>query len=274
MDFRNLFTRAWVGAILVLIIIGSVLFSVHTLAALLVVLTVLLVLEFHTLTNVDGTEVCRWNAALCSASLPLSIYFFLTFTNSFLFLMLLVYPIWVTATLASELWRKKEKPLHNLAFFTFGQLYITVPLSLLAILAMSGMYDGIIILSLFVFIWVNDTFAYLTGSLLGRHKLFERISPKKSVEGFIGGNVFAILAAYIFSIFFTELSWWQWLCLAEIVVIFGTLGDFFESLIKRTLGVKDSGNSIPGHGGWLDRFDSFVFAIVPSVLFLFLIWLL
>jgi phosphatidate cytidylyltransferase len=118
---------------------------------------------------------------------------------------------------------------------------------------------------------VNDTFAYLTGVTFGKHRLFERISPKKSWEGFVGGGLAALLSGYVFSLIIPEISLIQWLIFSEITVVFGTFGDLIESLIKRTVHVKDSGNIIPGHGGLLDRFDSMLLA-APSV-FIFL-WFL
>ena len=119
-----------------------------------------------------------------------------------------------------------------------------------------------------MFIWVNDSFAYLTGMTFGKHRLFERISPKKSWEGFIGGAVASVVAGYVFSLFETDLVWWQWLIFSLLVVVFGTFGDLMESLIKRSVGVKDSGRIIPGHGGLLDRFDSMLLAV--PVIFLYL----
>jgi phosphatidate cytidylyltransferase len=124
-------------------------------------------------------------------------------------------------------------------------------------------YNPFIIIGMFVLIWANDTFAYIVGKTLGRRKLFERISPKKTIEGFIGGMLFTVIGAYFLgqSVYFTILSPWQWMAFAAILVIFGTLGDLVESKLKRTAGVKDSGKIMPGHGGILDRLDSILFAI-------------
>jgi len=116
---------------------------------------------------------------------------------------------------------------------------------------------------MFILIWANDTFAYIVGKTIGKHKLFERISPKKTIEGFVGGMVFTVIGAYILgqSFYFTFLTPWQWMAFAAILVIFGTLGDLVESHLKRNAGVKDSGTIMPGHGGILDRLDSVLFAI-------------
>ena len=126
-------------------------------------------------------------------------------------------------------------------------------------------------LSIFIFTWVNDTGAYCTGMLFGKHRLFERISPKKSWEGSVGGAAFSLLAAAVMSRFFPFLSLPQWMGLGLTVVVFGTWGDLTESLLKRTLGIKDSGNILPGHGGMLDRFDSTLMAVPAAVIYLYVI---
>ena len=127
------------------------------------------------------------------------------------------------------------------------------------------------LLLVFVILWANDTFAYLTGRLLGKHKLFERISPGKTIEGSIGGLVFTLAGIMLFSHYVDWLSLWQAIGMGLIAVVFGTLGDLCESMLKRQAGVKDSGNLIPGHGGVLDRFDSVLFAVPFVYVFLFLI---
>ena len=159
-------------------------------------------------------------------------------------------------------------------------MYITLPFSLINILAFQAengipTYDKLLPLSVFVFLWINDTGAYCTGSLLGRHKLFPRISPAKSWEGSIGGGILVLCAAALVGYWANQganshvLSIPGWIGLGLTVVIFGTLGDLVESLFKRTLGIKDSGNMLPGHGGMLDRFDSSLLAIPAAVVYLY-----
>ena len=152
-----------------------------------------------------------------------------------------------------------------------SQLYVVLPLSLINVLAFtsfscfSAKADFFALpLSMYIFIWINDTAAYLSGVTLGKHKLFPRISPKKSWEGSIGGGVLALVAAYILSIYHPMLSTMEWMGMAIVVVVTGTWGDLIESCMKREMGIKDSGNILPGHGGILDRFDSAMLAI-PSV---------
>jgi phosphatidate cytidylyltransferase len=157
-------------------------------------------------------------------------------------------------------------------------MYIALPFSLINVLAFNATSEGFVAfntllpLSIFVFLWVNDSGAYCVGSLIGRHKLFPRISPGKSWEGSVGGAVFVLAAAYAISYFLDQeqlLSMPAWLGLGLVVVVFGTWGDLVESLFKRTLGVKDSGNILPGHGGMLDRFDSSLLAIPAAVVYLY-----
>ena len=162
-----------------------------------------------------------------------------------------------------------------------SQIYIALSFALLNVLAYHSsatesvsQYNPILPLSIFIFNWVNDTGAYCTGMLFGKHRLFERISPKKSWEGSIGGAVFSIIAAIVMAHFFTFLSTGVWIGLGLTVVVFGTWGDLTESLMKRTLGIKDSGNILPGHGGMLDRFDSTLMVVPAAVVYLYLVGLI
>ena len=200
------------------------------------------------------------------------------------------YLVTVIYLLIAELYLKQEDPVQDWAYTMLSQMYIALPFSLLNVLAFTANSSGMVVfntllpLSVFIFLWVNDTGAYCVGSLLGRHKLFPRISPGKSWEGSIGGAVFVLAVAYgigwldnmeiadanhTSSIFAGMLSIPEWLGLGLVVVIFGTWGDLVESLFKRTLGIKDSGSILPGHGGMLDRFDSSLLAIPAAVVYLY-----
>lgn len=191
------------------------------------------------------------------------------------------YLISIIYLLVAELYLKAEDPIHDWAYTMFSQVYIALPFSLLNVLAFRWngqevVYTYLMPLSVFVFLWMNDTGAYLCGSLLGKHKLFPRISPGKSWEGSIGGGILVMLIA-VGVYFITEhfgvndlgLNAFQWAGLGLTVVIFGTWGDLIESLFKRTIGVKDSGTILPGHGGMLDRFDSSLLAIPAAVVYLY-----
>jgi phosphatidate cytidylyltransferase len=171
-----------------------------------------------------------------------------------------------------QLFKKEYYNLQPVAFSILGMLYVTVPFNLLIFMgARSDIFGGNLVLNrdiifgILVLIWVNDTMAYITGSLLGKRKLIERVSPNKTIAGTIGGIIFCVVAAIIISKYFShKYSLIDWISIGLIVGIFGTFGDLVESLLKRTAGVKDSGKIMPGHGGLLDRFDSFIF-VIPFV---------
>ena len=156
----------------------------------------------------------------------------------------------------------------------FGLMYITVPLSLFifsAFLSEFYMYNHSFLLAALVLTWVNDTMAYVSGSLIGKHKFYERLSPKKTWEGVIGGLIFTSAFSYVFYWFYPEIGWIHWLVLAIIVSVFAIIGDLFESRLKRSLNIKDSGNVFPGHGGFLDRFDALLFVIPFYFIYLFFV---
>ncbi len=169
-----------------------------------------------------------------------------------------------------KLYKKSDNtPFLNIGFYYLGLLYVALPFALLnRAVYHSGEYSYQIVIGLLLTIWASDVGAYFAGSLFGKTKLFERISPKKSWEGSVGGAVLSAVFAYLNSLLFHDLHLWQWLALALIIVIVGTYGDLVESLFKRTMAIKDSGSSIPGHGGFLDRFDSLILSIPFVILFL------
>ena len=191
------------------------------------------------------------------------------------------YLVSIIYLMIAELYLKAEDPIHNWAYTMMSQLYIALPFSLLNVLAFRSngqeiMYSYLTPLCVFVFLWINDAGAYICGSMLGRHKLFPRISPGKSWEGSIGGGLLVIAAAVLLW-HITEqyganelgLSAIEWAGLGLVIVVFGTWGDLIESLFKRTLGIKDSGNVLPGHGGMLARFDSTLMAVPAAVVYLY-----
>lgn len=187
----------------------------------------------------------------------------------------------------SGLFTRNEDPINDWAYSMMSQMYIALPISCLSVLAFRAMptgevtYNLLLPVSVFIFLWLNDTGAYCTGSLIGKHKLFPRVSPAKSWEGSIGGGVLVIIIATIiawidhnnilesFGATETGLSTIEWIGLGLVVVVFGTFGDLVESLFKRTLGIKDSGKILPGHGGMLDRFDSSLMAIPAAVVYIY-----
>lgn len=269
MKLPNIVVRILSGIVFVSLLLGGILFNEYTFAALFTLITGLALFEFYGLLQKNSdAEIVRWYNVLGGVVLFLSGYFIIAHQC---YVGLMLYIAYLLFLFVSELYLKHENPIKSLGYALLGQIYIAVPFTLAnyLVFAYNGEYHSVYLMALLIFIWIDDSFAYLTGMAFGRHRLFERISPKKSWEGFIGGAIFTIGSSLIFAHFFEGMSTITWLGFAAIVVAFGTWGDLIESLIKRTLGVKDSGNMIPGHGGMLDRFDSTIFAIPAVFLYLF-----
>ena len=282
---NNFIVRTITGILFVAVVVCSFL-RPQAMVLLFALITGLTIWEFTGLVN--DREKVTVNRLISTVA---GVYFFFAvagfssdLTPSAVFIPYLVSIIYL---MVAELYLKNEDPIHDWAYTMMAQLYIALPFSLLNTLAFhltpQGLvtYDAVLPLSVFVFLWMNDTGAYLCGSLLGKHKLFPRISPGKSWEGSIGGGILVIAVAVLVW-YLTEqyqlnqlgLSAIEWAGLGLTVVIFGTWGDLVESLFKRTLGIKDSGNILPGHGGMLDRFDSSLLAIPAAVVYLYSIMLL
>jgi len=284
MNIKTLIIRTLSGAVYVALIVFAILMqNSFIFAAVFGALSALTTYEFHKLTNrQENVDVLAWMGAVCSFLMFVTV--FLLYSNSglihtdyfYAIVIVFFYIFSFFAASITEIFRKKQNPLHNIAYFIFGQIYIALPFVFFT--AIIFLFSPLFLLSLFVIIWINDTFAYLIGSWIGKHRLFERISPKKSWEGFIGGLAGTLIVVYFLQRFLPDkifdgyvLDTWQWLVFTAVIILFGTLGDLFESLIKRTVGVKDSGNIMPGHGGFLDRLDSVMFAAMPALLFLLLV---
>ncbi len=259
----NFLQRTLSGFFFVLIIIGSIIWNQFSFAGVFALITGWTVYEFHKLTNQHHQIDVLPLAGIVGAVLLFTISFFYA-SGIIIYPGFSVYGLYVVAVLVIELYRRKENPVNNWAYFLLGQVVIALPFSLLSFILFIESYNPLILIAVFATIWVNDTGAYLVGMTFGKHRLFERVSPKKSWEGFIGGAVAALASGYVFSLFIPEINLIQWLIFSEIVVVFGTFGDLLESLLKRTVNVKDSGDVIPGHGGLLDRFDSMLLA-APAV---------
>jgi phosphatidate cytidylyltransferase len=176
-----------------------------------------------------------------------------------------------------ELYRKKERPFGNIAFAIFGVVYISLPFAFLNYLAVYNplgihlAYNPWLVMGFFILIWTNDTGAYLAGRAFGKNKLFERISPKKTWEGAIGGLLLTLVAAFLLNKYSSLLNITHWMIIATIIVVFGNLGDLTESLFKRSVNIKDSGSILPGHGGLLDRFDAVLIAAPMVFTYLYFI---
>lgn len=266
-------TRLISGTVYVaLIVLVLVLSMVWGLWILLSVFAVAGIIEFNRLTGVNRPYIFRI-VLDCAAAVWLlyaTAQYGMAISHGIgIFLPYLLYLLYVVCR---STFLPHQAMLPSLGNSVIGQLYIAVPLALtirltLVVDPFSSMtqYNGLLLLAIFIFIWVNDTGAYLVGSRWGKRRLAPSISPKKSVEGSIGGLLLVLLSAVILRLLlFPELSWLRILLIAVVVAIFGTIGDLFESSLKRRAGVKDSGKLIPGHGGILDRIDSLLLA-VPAV---------
>ena len=274
---KNFIQRAITGVIFVAVLIGCIIGGPLSFGILFCLISALATVEFCQLMNqLEDVQVNRNICTLGSIALFLCFFFYgMNPAETGIFIPYLAILIYL---FISELYLKKKNPINNWAYAMFSQLYVALPFALLNVLAFQtngttsdSQYLFILPLSIFIFNWVNDTGAYCTGMLLGKHPLFKRISPKKSWEGSIGGCAFSIAAAFALAHFFPIMSTAKWVGMGIIVVIFGTWGDLTESLMKRQLGIKDSGNILPGHGGMLDRFDSAIMAIPAAVVYLYLI---
>lgn len=274
---KNLIVRSITGVIFVAAVVTCFL-RPEAMILLFALVTGLTVWEYTGIVNnIENVTVNRFLATVAGVYLFFSIAGFCSgIMPSAVFI---PYLLTVVYMFISELYTKAPNPINNWAYTMLSQMYIALPLSMLNVLAFRGTADGVVYssllpLSVFIFLWTNDTGAYLSGSLFGKHKLFPRISPAKSWEGSIGGGIFVIIAAIIIGYLANDgaahrLSIQEWVGLGLVVTFFGTWGDLVESLFKRTLGVKDSGTILPGHGGMLDRFDSSLMAIPAAVIYLY-----
>lgn len=258
-------TRAISGAVYIALLIFCTLFSPITFHILFTVFMCLSIYEFSKMTHYKLYYLFAIGGIL------ISILFFLSqlppINLIYLALGCVVFNILLLFNLFKNISFHKYHKKHSHFF-----LYITLPFILLLSLPnfiIPAKYE--IVIAVFIMIWCNDTFAYLVGKSIGKHKLLERVSPKKTIEGFLGGIVFTILASIIISQFYTFFNVTLWIISALIISIFGTLGDLVESKFKREAGVKDSGNIMPGHGGILDRLDSVIF-VIPFLYILYLIY--
>lgn len=267
---NNLLIRSITGLLFVLVLVGAIYAGPYTFALVFILTIALAIKEFsHLIKEVKSIQIHLPLNILCGILLFVAIWSYRAdFTGAVAFA---PYIMALIGLFLLELYRKSKNPIDNWAYSFFGQIYIALPFSLLSYLGFQergSEYSPIFPLFIFVFIWLNDSGAYLIGCNFGKRKLFPRISPKKSWEGFYGGVITAIIGSYIASLFFPILSTIEWIGLGAVVSILGTFGDLGESLLKRTLGVKDSGSILPGHGGMLDRFDSSLIAIPAALAYL------
>ncbi len=305
---KNLITRAITGILFVAIMVTGICLRGDAMVLLFALITGMTIWEFCGLVNNwDGEnhqtrakgQVADENESAGSISVITVNRFITTAAGVFLFIafagfctgivsasIFIPYLLTIIYLFISELYLQQRNPIHDWAYTMLSQLYIALPFSMINVLSFqidpaSGevAYQWILPMSVFIFLWTNDTGAYCAGSLFGKHKLFPRVSPGKTWEGSIGGGILVLIVAAIIWYFTTSdsqlpnsaatFSIWKWFGLGLVVVFFGTWGDLVESLFKRTIGIKDSGNILPGHGGMLDRFDSSLMAIPAAVVYLY-----
>lgn len=276
---KNFIIRTITGIVFVAVMVYCLLNPI-TMVVLFALITALSIWELCGLVNRwDDIQTKQFICSVAGAYLFFAIAGYCTgYTSATVFIPYLFIILYL---IISELFSKAPNPINNWAYTMLTQMYVALPFSTISLLAFSNTtqgitYDFVLPLSIFVFLWLNDTGAYCVGSLIGKHKLFPRVSPGKSWEGSIGGCILVLIVAGIFGWLQSSpekgdgsLSILVWMGLGLVVVVFGTLGDLVESLLKRTLGVKDSGNILPGHGGMLDRFDSALMAIPAAVIYIY-----
>ncbi|HCW07060.1 MAG TPA: phosphatidate cytidylyltransferase [Cytophagales bacterium] len=262
--FKNLAQRLVTGILGSAGVIFGVAYDEATYFIVFFLICLFSLIEFYKLSGLDGM-LPQKTFGVVSGMILFCLSFFIergSISHKYYYL---IFPL-VSFVYVIKLYKKFErKPFTNIAFTFLGIFYTAVPFALLNVSAFeNGRYNYQIILGCLLILWATDTGAYFAGTFFGKRKLFERISPKKSWEGFVGGAVLAMAIAYGVSIYFTTLPQWQWLCMGWIIIIGGTYGDLIESLLKRSIEIKDSGTSLPGHGGFLDRFDG-LFICAPFI---------
>lgn len=244
-----------------LIILGGIYFSEWAFLLVFLAIVIFTMLEFYHLVGLDGWVPLK-SFGTISGAFIFTLFFFVergTLSDKFYFL---IFPL-VSGIYLIKLYKKSDpKPFPNVAITFLGILYVAIPISLFNLAAHFGPeYNHEIIFGVMLILWASDTGAYFAGSLFGRRKLFERISPKKSWEGLAGGAIIAVGASVAISYYFDTLTIIQWIVIALIIVSSGTYGDLVESQFKRSMQIKDSSDRLPGHGGFLDRFDSLLLSM-------------
>jgi phosphatidate cytidylyltransferase len=289
LNFRSLLTRTITAAVFVAVLLSCIYWNYYSFAALFFVVSIWGLHEFFKISELLGAKPFKWIGFIVCVLIYTSVVVpnILLITSSSMWILfgmsalslqllesglILIFLVFVFA-----LFSKRQKPIKELAYTFLGIFYCAMPFYFLNKMVFGGHsesspYNSHFVLGMILLIWASDSFAYLVGSMIGKRKLYERISPGKTWEGTIGGGVLAMASSYIIAGWFPEIAFKHWLIISILVVVFGTIGDLFESLLKRQAGIKDSGKIMPGHGGILDRFDSLMF-VTPFV-YLYLSWVL
>ncbi|WP_299289002.1 phosphatidate cytidylyltransferase [uncultured Mucilaginibacter sp.] len=264
-------TRAITGFFFVVVMLAAFFFGPSVFVGFFSLLALLSLFEFYGLIKTTGIypqQILGLMLGLVICAAAASFWFDASFTTYF---SVSIIPIAVSIFFA-ELYRKSEKPFHQIAYTFLGLIYTLLPfVFFIAMAFVQKNFNPHFSLGFILLLWTNDTCAYLTGRKLGKTKLFERHSPKKTWEGFIGGLILTAVIAFVISCYFKEISSLHWIIIGIIISVFGTMSDLVESMLKRSINVKDSGNILPGHGGLLDRFDGLLMAAPLVFIYLYLV---
>jgi phosphatidate cytidylyltransferase len=270
LNIKDLITRAGAGITYILFVLIGVLGGKYSFLVVFGIILALGLYEFYRMVEKDTEHyISKVFNIVSGLVIYVSAFFFMEGLNVYFFSATIL--IYLLILFTSGICIKRHDILHSIINSAFGQLYITLPMCLLMLIGyqynlFNDDFHHALILAIFVMIWVNDTAAYFFGTLIGKHRFVEHISPKKTTEGLIAGLFFTIIAGLIFAHFYPQYPIGFWIGFAAIASVFGTVGDLFESLIKRTYKIKDSGHLLPGHGGILDRIDSLLIEI-PAIFF-------
>jgi phosphatidate cytidylyltransferase len=265
-------TRAITGFFFVIVMLGSVLLGPYPFGIFYLLLMLLCLNEFYGLIKQSGLKPSAATGLLNGAFIFILFALIANQDSPLLHKLLFLLTVTVGAIFIQELFKRSMAPMTNIAYTLTGLVFVCLPFTLFQALAyIRGSFNFHYPLAFLLLLWANDTGAYLVGRSFGRSKLFERHSPKKTWEGFIGGIAIGAGVALIISYYFKDLPWNQWVSVAILISCFGTLGDLVESMFKRSINVKDSGGILPGHGGLLDRFDGLFLAAPIVYTYLYLI---
>lgn len=268
-SMKNLLIRTCTGAAFVALVSAAVLLGGTVLLNVFLIFACMGIYEYVKLLDTKGVNISMWFyvVSVFCYFWPAYMYTAQLWTSGIMLVLLAA----ISTLMLSELFRKQFSPMETAAYSVTGIVWIVIPMSLVNVMAVN--YGNWTLLAMFILIWLSDTFAYCVGSLIGKHKLCERISPGKTWEGSIGSAVLTVAMAWILPYIMPQytLTTWQSAGMALVIMIFGTMGDLLESLLKRSLNVKDSGNILPGHGGILDRFDSTLVAVPFVMLYLMIV---
>lgn len=252
---NNILVRTLTGAVFISLVLFPLFWVASSKIVMFGFFMTLGLIEFYNFFKANHHVQVRWEIGLLIGLYLYGVVIGITMGYLPIFTFISIFPFFFGIFL-TELWRKKENPILNLSIYVFGVFYIVIPFLLMTTFAINDANSFPLLAGMFILIWMNDTFAFLSGKFFGKHKLFERISPKKTWEGTVGGVIFTLCAAFAITYLFDDGHLLFWLVSALIIAPCSILGDLLESLFKRNMQIKDSGNILPGHGGILDRFDA------------------